>query len=92
MRNNAGGHYNHELFWQLMKPAPSTTPSGTLADAINKTFGSFADFQKVFGEAAKARFGSGWAWLLVKNDGSLAGYRGTRRPSPPPSRTAPGRR
>jgi Fe-Mn family superoxide dismutase len=72
MRNNAGGHYNHELFWQLMKPAPSTSPSGPLADAVNKTFGSFADFQKAFGEAAKARFGSGWAWLLVKKDGSLA--------------------
>lgn len=72
MRNNAGGHYNHELFWQLMKPAPSSAPSGTLAEAINKTFGSFADFQKAFGEAAKARFGSGWAWLLIKKDGTLA--------------------
>lgn len=72
MRNNAGGHFNHELFWQLMKPAPSTAPSGTLAEAINKTFGSFADFQKAFGEAAKSRFGSGWAWLLIKKDGSLA--------------------
>ena len=72
MRNNAGGHYNHELFWQLMKPAPSTNPSGPLADAVNKTFGSFTEFQKAFGEAAKARFGSGWAWLLVKKDGSLA--------------------
>ncbi|MEN9381184.1 MAG: hypothetical protein RI940_65 [Bacteroidota bacterium] len=72
MRNNAGGHYNHELFWQLMKPAPSTAPSGTLAEAINKTFGSFADFQKAFGEAAKSRFGSGWAWLLIKKDGTLA--------------------
>jgi len=72
MRNNAGGHYNHELFWQLMKPAPSTAPSGALADAITKAFGSFADFQKAFGEAAKTRFGSGWAWLLVKKDGSLA--------------------
>jgi Fe-Mn family superoxide dismutase len=72
MRNNAGGHYNHELFWQSMKPAPSTAPSGSLAEAITKTFGSFADFQKAFGEAAKSRFGSGWAWLLVKKDGSLA--------------------
>lgn len=72
MRNNAGGHYNHELFWQLMKPAPSTAPSGTLAEAINKTFGSFVDFQKAFGEAAKTRFGSGWAWLLIKKDGMLA--------------------
>jgi len=72
MRNNAGGHYNHELFWQIMKPSPSVAPSGALADAINKGFGSYADFQKAFGEAAKARFGSGWAWLLVKSDGSLA--------------------
>ncbi len=72
MRNNAGGHYNHELFWQLMKPSPSTAPTGPLADAITKTFGSFADFQKAFGEAAKTRFGSGWAWLLVKADGTLA--------------------
>lgn len=72
MRNNAGGHYNHELFWQSMKPTPSTAPSGSLAEAITKTFGSFADFQKAFGEAAKNRFGSGWAWLLVKKDGSLA--------------------
>jgi len=72
MRNNAGGHYNHELFWQVMKPSPSTAPTGTLADAINKSFGSFADFQKAFSEAAKTRFGSGWAWLLLKKDGTLA--------------------
>mgnify|MGYP000703431219 CR=1 FL=1 len=71
MRNNAGGHYNHELFWQLMKPSPSIAPTGTLAEAINKNFGSFADFQKAFGEAAKARFGSGWAWLILKADGTL---------------------
>jgi Fe-Mn family superoxide dismutase len=72
MRNNAGGHYNHELFWQMMKPAPATTPSGKLSEAINKTFGSFDAFKTAFGDAAKTRFGSGWAWLLVKNDGSLA--------------------
>lgn len=72
MRNNAGGHYNHELFWRIMKPSPSTAPNGTLSDAINRSFGSFADFQKAFSEAAKTRFGSGWAWLLVKADGTLA--------------------
>lgn len=72
MRNNAGGHYNHALFWQLMKPAPSVAPVGALADAINKSFGSLSDFQKTFSEAAKSRFGSGWAWLLVKKDGNLA--------------------
>ena len=72
MRNNAGGHYNHELFWQMMKPAPASLPTGKLSEAINKTFGSFEAFKTAFGEAAKTRFGSGWAWLLVKNDGSLA--------------------
>jgi len=66
MRNNAGGHYNHELFWQLMKPAPSTNPTGALAAAIEKSFGSFADFKTAFGDSAKARFGSGWAWLIIK--------------------------
>ncbi len=72
MRNNAGGHYNHEMFWQIMKPAPLVTPTGALADAIAKTFGSYAAFQTAFSEAAKTRFASGWAWLLVKKDGSLA--------------------
>ena len=72
MRNNAGGHYNHELFWQMMKPAPASLPTGKLSEAINKTFGSFEAFKTAFGDAAKTRFGSGWAWLLVKNDGSLA--------------------
>jgi Fe-Mn family superoxide dismutase len=72
MRNNAGGHYNHELFWQIMKPAPTSLPTGSLANAINTSFGSFADFQKAFSEAAKSRFGSGWAWLVFKSDQSLA--------------------
>jgi Fe-Mn family superoxide dismutase len=72
MRNNAGGHYNHELFWQMMKPAPATQPAGTLASAINNSFGSFTNFQTAFTEAAKTRFGSGWAWLIVKSDGQLA--------------------
>ena len=71
MKNNAGGHYNHELFWQLMKPIPATNPAGTLAAAIEKSFGSFADFKIAFGESAKARFGSGWAWLIVNADGKL---------------------
>ena len=72
MRNYAGGHFNHELFWQLMKPAPATAPRGALAEAITKTFGSFDAFKTALGDAAKARFGSGWAWLVVKTDGSLA--------------------
>ena len=72
MRNNAGGHYNHELFWQLMKPAPATAPTGALADAINKSFGSLDNFKTAFSDAAKTRFGSGWAWLVIKADNSLA--------------------
>ena len=72
MRNNAGGHYNHELFWQLMKPAPATAPTGALVDAINKSFGSLNNFKTAFSDAAKTRFGSGWAWLIVKADNSLA--------------------
>lgn len=72
MRNNAGGHYNHELFWQSMQPAPASLPTGSLAKAIEKSFGSFADFQKAFTEAAKNRFGSGWAWLILNDKGGLA--------------------
>ena len=72
MRNNAGGHYNHELFWQTMQPTPASMPTGGLAKAIEKSFGTFADFQKAFAEAAKNRFGSGWAWLIVNEKGQLA--------------------
>ena len=72
MRNNAGGHYNHELFWQLMKPAPATSPTGVLADAINKSFGSLDNFKTAFSDAAKTSFGSGWAWLIVNEKGQLA--------------------
>ena len=72
MRNNAGGHFNHEFFWQIMKPSPATMPQGKLAEAINKSFGSYTAFQTAFADAAKARFGSGWAWLIVKSDGQLA--------------------
>ena len=72
MRNNAGGHYNHELFWQSMQPAPAFLLTGTLAKAIEKSFGSFTDFQKAFTDAAKNRFGSGWAWLILNEKGQLA--------------------
>jgi Fe-Mn family superoxide dismutase len=72
MRNNAGGHYNHELFWQTMQPAPTTIPTGEFLKKIEKSFGSFADFQKAFTEVAKNRFGSGWAWLIVNEQGQLA--------------------
>ena len=72
MRNNAGGHYNHELFWQSMQPAPASMPTGSLAKAIEKSFGTFADFQKAFSESAKNRFGSGWGWLIINEKKELA--------------------
>ena len=65
LRNNGGGHYNHELFWKSMKPNGEGNPSGTLATAINSAFGSFDTFKTRFGDAAKTRFGSGWAWLYA---------------------------
>ena len=71
LRNNAGGHANHSLFWQVMGPGKGDQPSGELADAINSAFGSFDAFKEKFEDAAKTRFGSGWAWLVVK-DGKLA--------------------
>ena len=66
MRNNAGGHYNHEMFWQCMRPKQEgNNPVGSLQMAIDKTFGNFDNFKKQFAEAGKTRFGSGWAWLYV---------------------------
>ncbi len=66
MRNNAGGHYNHEMFWKSMQPKKTDNkPTGLLAAALEKTFGSFENFKTQFGDAAKTRFGSGWAWLYL---------------------------
>jgi len=70
VRNNAGGHYNHSLFWTLMKPNGGGNPTGKLAEAINSTFGSFDEFKKQFNDASMKRFGSGWGWLVVQ-DGKL---------------------
>jgi Fe-Mn family superoxide dismutase len=74
VRNNAGGHWNHTFFWNVMKPAAQArtpnAPTGKVADAINSAFTSFDEFKKQFTQAAKDRFGSGWAWLIVK-DGKL---------------------
>lgn len=70
VRNNGGGHANHSLFWQLLSPNGGGEPSGALADEIKSTFGSLEDFKTKFADAAKGRFGSGWAWLVV-NNGSL---------------------
>ena len=70
VRNNAGGHANHSLFWKTLAPNAGGEPTGPLADAINTAFGSFAAFKEKFETAAKTRFGSGWAWL-VSNNGAL---------------------
>ena len=67
VRNNGGGHYNHSLFWTIMKKNGGGNPSGDLANAINSSFGSFEQFKKQFSDAAAARFGSGWAWLILNN-------------------------
>jgi superoxide dismutase, Fe-Mn family len=71
LRNNAGGNYNHSLFWTMMKPNGGGEPKGKLADAIKTTFGSLEEFKKQFGEAATKRFGSGWAWLVKTKEGKL---------------------
>ena len=71
VRNNGGGHYNHSLFWQIMKPNGGGTPSGDLAKAIEKDLGGFEKFKTDFSAAGATRFGSGWAWLCVKADGTL---------------------
>ena len=71
VRNNGGGFYNHDLFWQVMSPNGGGEPSGALADAINEACGSFDGFKDAFSKAAATRFGSGWAWLCVKEGGAV---------------------
>jgi superoxide dismutase, Fe-Mn family len=71
IRNNAGGHANHSLFWQVMGPNGGGEPSGELGDAIRSAFGDFNSFKEKFANAAKGRFGSGWAWLVVGQGGNV---------------------
>ena len=71
VRNNGGGHFNHTLYWSVMGPDAGGAPSGDLAKAIDDAFGSFEEFKKKFAEAGTTRFGSGWAWLSVSNDGKV---------------------
>lgn len=72
VRNNGGGFYNHNLFWDVMSPNGGGNPSGAIADAINSAFGSYDAFKEAFAKAAATRFGSGWAWLIVDAAGNLA--------------------
>ncbi|EOZ95989.1 Manganese superoxide dismutase [Indibacter alkaliphilus LW1] len=71
MRNNGGGHYNHELFWKIMSPNGGGEPSGDLRQAIDGAFGSYDEFKTQFEDAAKGRFGSGWGWLVLDKDNLL---------------------
>ena len=70
VRNNGGGHWNHSFFWEILGPGAGGKPSGDLGSAIDTTFGSFEAFQEKFAAAGTTRFGSGWAWLILK-DGKL---------------------
>ncbi len=72
VRNNGGGHANHTLFWEVIGPGKGGAPTGSLAQRIDQSFGSFEDFKEVFASAAATRFGSGWAWLCIGADDSLS--------------------
>ncbi len=72
VRNNGGGHYNHSLFWEILSPTPQQAPTGKLADEITAAFGSVENLKAEIKKAGLGQFGSGWAWLYVKPDGSVA--------------------
>ena len=82
VRNNGGGFVNHNLFWKVMAPNAGGAPTGKFADAIDHAFGSFESFKGKFSAAATTRFGSGWAWLVLKKDGSLDVYSTANQDSP----------
>jgi Fe-Mn family superoxide dismutase len=82
VRNNGGGYANHNLFWEILSPQGGGEPTGDLAAAIQATFGSFDAFRSAFDAAATGRFGSGWAWLVVKPGGELAVYSTANQDSP----------
>ncbi len=81
VRNNGGGHVNHEIFWSVLGKGKAK-PEGDLAKAIDKAFGSFEKFKEEFSNAALTQFGSGWAWLIVKKDGALAVTKTPNQDSP----------
>jgi Fe-Mn family superoxide dismutase len=74
VRNNGGGHYNHTLFWEIMRPNGGGEPKGKLKEEIEKNFGSFEEFKNLFSETAIKHFGSGWAWLVITSDKKLKVY------------------
>ncbi len=82
VRNNGGGFANHSLFWSVLSPEGGGEPTGALADAIDDAFGSFDAFKEAFSDAATGQFGSGWAWLVVTEDGDLDVYGTPNQDSP----------
>ncbi len=82
VRNNGGGHSNHSMFWTIMTPGGSKEPTGALANAINSTFGSFDAFKAQFNDAGTKRFGSGWAWLVLDQNGKLSVISSANQDSP----------
>ena len=82
VRNNGGGHANHSMFWQIMKPNGGGEPMGALADAIKSTFGSFDQFKTTFNDNGAKRFGSGWTWLVVDQGGKLQALSTANQDSP----------
>ena len=82
VRNNGGGHYNHTLFWEIMKPNGGGEPKGKLKEEIEKNFGSFEEFKNLFSEIAIKHFGSGWAWLVITSDKKLKVYSLPNQDSP----------
>jgi Fe-Mn family superoxide dismutase len=72
IRNNGGGYWNHNFFWEILSPNGGGEPTGAIGEAINQAFGSYEEFKKQFSAAAAARFGSGWAWLLKDASGKLS--------------------
>ena len=82
VRNNGGGHANHSLFWTVMKSGGGGQPAGALADALKSALGGFDAFKEKFSSAAATRFGSGWAWLVVKGSGALDVYATANQDSP----------
>jgi Fe-Mn family superoxide dismutase len=81
VRNNGGGHHNHSLFWECMKPGGAKEPSAVLSNQLEEAFGSFVDFKSKLADAGIGRFGSGWAWLVI-NSGKLEVYSTANQDSP----------
>jgi Fe-Mn family superoxide dismutase len=82
VRNNAGGHVNHSMFWRIMKPSGGGEPTGELASAITQTFGSFDQFKAALNDAGVKRFGSGWTWLVLDQNGKLQVISSANQDSP----------